>query len=254
MAVAAGEREVLTLVFDLDDCIYPVDNGFTVHRHQEVTGQFLVDILKFPTAAEGMAVRQQYFERYHSTHKALRMAEQEGALPRGSHFDPASLGEYWSEHCDFDKYLEPDLDFIDALKTLPQKKIIFSNGPRKFAVKAMKKLAIKEFFPDENIFCVDDMPAGVCKPEPEAFQHVLSTVGATAATSVMFEDSMKNIRAARACGLGTILITGTGDGEDGVDQTKQKDLPDASDPAVDIALRTVGEIKDKIPSLWDKRM
>ena len=28
--------EIDTLIFDIDDTMYPVDNGFTIHRHSEV--------------------------------------------------------------------------------------------------------------------------------------------------------------------------------------------------------------------------
>lgn len=241
--------EVDTLIFDIDDTLYPVDSGFTVHRHSEVTAQFMVDVLGFATAEEGMAIRQVYFEKYHSTFKALKVMETEGKLPAGKTFEPASLGLYWAEHCDYAKFLSPDQPFIEALSTLPQKKVIFSNGPREYCLRCLDHLQVREFFPDDHIFCVDDVvPA--CKPEAAAFQKVLDGVGSTAARSVMFEDSMKNIRAAKAMGMATVLLTGNIGGDEEVDATKKKDRPDASDPAVDVVLAMVGEIKEKIPSLW----
>ena len=143
---------------------------------------------------------------------------------------------------------------LQALGTLPQKKLIFSNGPRKYCLRCLDHLGIREFFLDENVFCVDDVvPA--CKPEAAAFQKVLDAVGSTAARSVMFEDSMKNVRAAKAMGMATVLLTGmaaaTGQG---VDATKKADQPDAEDPAVDVTLAVVGEIREKIPSLWQGNM
>ena len=48
------------------------------------------------------------------------------------------------------------------------------------------------------------MPA--CKPEAAAFRTVLDAVGADAASSIMFEDSLKNIRACRALGMRCVFI------------------------------------------------
>ena len=52
--------------------------------------------------------------RYHSTHKALRVMDQEGKLPAGKTFRPESLGEYWADHCDYTKYLAPEPAFIEV--------------------------------------------------------------------------------------------------------------------------------------------
>ena len=48
------------------------------------------------------------------------------------------------------------------------------------------------------------MPA--CKPEAAAFRTVLDAVGSDAASSIMFEDSLKNIRACRALGMRCVFI------------------------------------------------
>jgi len=44
-------------------------------------------------------------------------------------------------------------------------------GPRKYCLRCLDHLGVREFFPDVNVFCVDDVvPA--CKPEAAAFQKV----------------------------------------------------------------------------------
>jgi len=68
----------------------------------------------------------------------------------------------------------------------------------------------------------------------------------------MFEDSMKNIRSCKGLGMGTVLLTGTGGGGGGY-HGKGDDVPQESDPAVDVAMGTCGELKAKIPQLWQKR-
>ena len=90
------------------------------------------------------------------------------------------------------------------------------------------------------MFCVDDV-APSCKPEPEAFAKVFAAVGAVPSRCVMFEDSIKNIRTARDLGMTTVLVSGPVSGDDAA----------PSDPAVDHTITTVGEIKVRLPSLWD---
>ena len=142
--------------------------------------------------------------KYHSTMKALIMAQQEGALPEGAVFEEASLvrdthahiighrptgpvitnimpcivqGEYWAAHCDFSSFLQPEPPFISALEELEAlglKLCIFTNGPRAYALKVLERLEVKRFFADEHIFAVEDvLPA--CKPEAAAFNKVRTT-------------------------------------------------------------------------------
>jgi HAD superfamily hydrolase (TIGR01509 family) len=74
--------------------------------------------------------------------------------------------------------------------------LLFLTRPRLYCLRAMEVLGIRHLFKDELIFCVDDvMPHA--KPDAEAFAKVLTAVGSVAEKCVMFEDSMKNIRAAK---------------------------------------------------------
>ena len=75
--------------------------------------------------------------------------------------------------------------------------------------------------------------------------------------SVMFEDSMKNIRGCKALGMGTVLLTG-GSSKDGEatakgESTKMGDTPETSDPAVDVAMGICSDLKDACPFLWEKQ-
>jgi putative hydrolase of the HAD superfamily len=87
------------------------------------------------------------------------------------------------------RYLSPEPALIEALGELRElglKLVIFTNGPRRYALEVLKALRLREFFDDSRVFAVEDvLPA--CKPEAVAFQKVLDAVGSTAARSVMFE-------------------------------------------------------------------
>ena len=62
---------------------------------------------------------------------------------------------------------------------------------------------------------------------------------------------MKNIRACKELGIGTVLLTGSADHE-GV-YREAGDVPDSADPAVDVAMRTCAELKLRIPTLWSRQ-
>eukprot|EP01047_Picozoa_sp_COSAG01_P104277 COSAG01_NODE_33620_length_561_cov_1.136364_1_plen_134_part_10 len=64
-------RGIDTLIFDIDDTLYPIDCGFTGHRNGTVVQDFMVTHCGFRTRAEAKAVRDAYFARSHSTVKAL---------------------------------------------------------------------------------------------------------------------------------------------------------------------------------------
>ena len=244
-------------IFDIDDTLYPIECGFTGHRNGAVVQDFMVKYCGCKNRTEARALRDKYFAKFHSTVKALVCAAQEGALPAGKDCleHAPTLGEWWAEHCDFQKYLLPAVEpsLIKALRELRGlglKLVIFTNGPKAYALRVLETLQLREFFNDDYIFSVEDvLPA--CKPERAAFEHVLRSVGSTAARSVMFEDSMKNIQGCKNLGIGTVLLTGTGAGGD--DSSKLDDIPNAAHPAVDAVLRTCGEMQSVLPGLWEKR-
>ena len=277
---------ISTLLFDIDDTLYDVGTGFTAHRNGWGAQSFMVEHLHFPSFESAKKLRDEYFERYHSTAKALTIAEQEGKFPRlppgvnGSklkRFDPHDLAEWWAQKLDFsllrastsgnpeenDEYTK----LREVLSQCPLKLIAFSNSPRKYALRVLKELDLDALFPPENVFAADDtLP--YCKPETEAFQKVFDAVGIkSAGECVMIEDCMKNIRAAKSLGMYTVLVVGRGrlskKGNDEVhlskehlanasESTKPGDAPNSEDHSVDICIEDCGQLKDALPGLFNR--
>merc|ERR1712136_349593 len=99
-------------------------------------------------------------------------------------------------------------EFHDAKLKL----ICFTNSPRRYALRCLEFLGLRRFFPEDHVFAVEDvLPA--CKPQAVAFEQVLRSVGTVPERTVMFEDSMKNVRACAALGIRTVLIDEGGGGE-----------------------------------------
>ena len=71
---------------------------------------------------------------------------------------------------------------------------------------------------------------------------------------LLVEDSMKNIRAAKALGMHTALVRGKQGGDDAhraaAEATKPGDAPQEGDPAIDVVVDSVNELEAAMPGLW----
>lgn len=243
-------KAVDTLIFDVDDTLYPVSSGFSKHRNGPIVAKFMVDELGFETEKEALALRDEVFRETHSTLKGLTLASARGNMPKP--FEEHMLGDYWAAHCEFDAFLPRNEEFrsqLAELKQLGYKLVVFSNAPRKYARRCLDSLGLRDLFRDDFIFGVEDvMPA--CKPEKEAFQTVLDAVGADAESSVMFEDSLKNIRACRALGMRCVFV----EEEVGGEAALLGDSAAAGDADLyDAKIRRIADLKGAAPWLWERK-
>lgn len=254
--------KITTLIFDVDDTLYDVGTGFTAHRNTEGAQSFMVKYLNFPDKHSAKIVRDEYFIKYHSTAKALQVAEKEGRLPtppgnenrEGKLFDPKDLAEWWATNLDFKLLGGPDPKVVKMLNDSPLKLVVFSNGPRKYVKRVLVELELESIFPDEMLFAVDDVLPH-CKPEKEAFDVVLKKIESKPHECIMVEDSMKNIRAAKALGMITILVAGKSRNSatanmEAAEATKIGDSPEKNDPAVDFCVEECSQIRDVLSGLW----
>lgn len=160
------------------------------------------------------------------------------------------MDEHWATTLDYTMLGEPDPKCIEAFEYMSDPRlglnlVVFSNGPRKYVLRVLEELGLDSYFAPENVFAVTDVLPN-CKPEPAAFEMVLKRVGADPAECVMVEDSMKNVRAAKALGMKTVLVLGSKEGGDArkADKMWASDAPDGSDPAVDAVVEVANEIGD----------
>ena len=264
---------ISTLIFDVDDTLYDVGTGFTAHRNGDSAQDFMVQTLGFPDRESAKSVRDSYFVLYHSTAKALQVAEAEGKFPpapagkesKSPRFDPKDLAEYWATNLNFSLLGGRKPELLLDFKECGLKMVAFSNGPRKYVKRVLIELGLWEIFGEEKLFAVDDVLPH-CKPEKEAFQKIFDALGVTANECIMVEDSMKNTRQAKAFGMKTILIAGKGkkrssqleaapenNSEGGADACRilPGDAPLEDDPAVDVCIETIEEMRSVLPGLWE---
>lgn len=243
-----SSKEVTTIIFDVDDTLYDVGCGFTAHRNGAIVHKYMVDHLKFPSMEAAKAVRDEYFAKYHATAKALTVAQQEGRFPPGAPtFETKHLAQYWADNCDYSMLGPPPAGLKEALLKSHLTLVAFSNGPRTYVKKVLMALDLFDLFGDERLYAVDDV-LPYCKPEAEAFQKIFSQIGNPSPEScIMVEDSMKNIRQAKALGMKTVLVTGKS--EDG--RILPEDRPETSDAAVDASVATIDEFPSVFSKLWE---
>jgi putative hydrolase of the HAD superfamily len=240
---------ITTLIFDVDDTLYDVGTGFTPHRNGDAVEKYMVEHLKFPDKQTAKNLRDKYFKRYHATAKALTVAQQEGDFPADAPtFDTAHLANYWANNLNYDLLGGPNTELYDKLKDCPLILVAFSNGPRAYVKRVLETLGLFELFGDERLYAVDDV-LPYCKPEKEAFEKIFSALGNNTKPEncVMVEDSMKNIRSAKALGMKTVLVSGKS--ESG--RILPGDAPERTDPAVDCNMETIDEFSTVLAGLWE---
>jgi putative hydrolase of the HAD superfamily len=164
-------------VFDLDNTLYPHHSNLFAQVDVRMT-TYVAALLDLPHA-EARKVQKDLYKEYGTT-----MA---GLIARHG-IDP---DDFLLKVHDIDySGLAPDPDLGEAIKALPGRKFIFTNGNRSHAERTARQLGILDHF--EDIF---DIVAA------ELTLHQI--LGDRAA---MFEDIARNLTVPKALGMTTVLI------------------------------------------------
>ncbi|XP_037418723.1 uncharacterized protein LOC119282696 [Triticum dicoccoides] len=133
--------------------------------------------------------------------------------------------------------LKPDPVLRNILLSLPIRKLVFTNGDMLHALRAMKRLGIKDCF--EGVLCFETLnptsatplpsnkveifdimkhlahpEPGVelprspipCKPNLDAMLHALKLADINPQTTIFFNDSVRNIQAGKKIGMHIVLV------------------------------------------------
>jgi putative hydrolase of the HAD superfamily len=195
------------LVCDLDDTVYPQDNGLWGAIGERIN-LYMVERLGLP-AADVAVRRETYFRSFGTTLNGL-MSD--------FHVDPADYLDFVHD-LPLEDYLRPDPELDAMLAGLPVRKSIFTNSDEKHARRVLDRLGIaRHFDPIVDIWALDF----VNKPQPGAYRVLFDRLQAQPDECVFIEDSLRNLRAARAAGMQTIWITQDGQHSDEVDFVIQR--------------------------------
>ncbi len=177
-------------VFDLDNTLYPHHSNLFSQIDVKMTG-YVADLLKL-SPGDARVLQKQFYKEYGTTLKGL-MDRYE--------IDP---DDFLQKVHDIDySWLVPDPSLTTALRQLPGRKFIFTNGNRGHAERAARQLGVLDEFDDIfDIVAAQLMP----KPERATYDRFLDLYKIDPGSSVMFEDLARNLIEPKALGMKTVLI------------------------------------------------
>jgi len=193
---------VTTLLFDLDDTLYPPSSGVWQAIGERIN-RFMTERVGVPVDRVA-AMREEYFRAFGTTLNGLR----------ANHgVDP---DEYllFVHDIPLDQMLKDDPALRAMLAALTQRKVIFSNASRAHAQRVLQRLGVEECFEQIIDIRATDL---VNKPDPDSYQRALGLLGERRARRCMIiDDQLRNLMPAKSLGMQTVWVHPQG-GEHGVD-------------------------------------
>jgi putative hydrolase of the HAD superfamily len=209
-----------SIFFDLDDTLYPSSNGLW-EAIRERMNRFMEERLNLPVD-EIPDLRRQYFKKYGTTLRGLQF-----------HHD-VDADEFLAYVHDLPlkNYLKPDPALRRLVRSLPQKRWIFTNADAAHAKRVLEVLGVEDCFNGIIDVRVNDF---FCKPQTEAYHSALAYAGEPDPVHcVLLDDSSRNLAPATQLGFYTVLV-GTSE----------------SDPAVRCTIQSIHDLPRRLPELWN---
>jgi putative hydrolase of the HAD superfamily len=180
------------VVFDLDNTLYPADNGLFTEVERRILLFFTLRLGIAPDAAARL--RKDYRRRYHLTICGL-MAE------RG--VDPEEFMSFVHD-VPVEEHLSPDPELRGLLEEIPCRRAVLTNGSLRHARRVLEALGVDDLFAD-----VCDLAATgyVPKPEPVSYRRAAELWGISLPRSIYVDDLPANVRGALALGMTGILLS-----------------------------------------------
>jgi putative hydrolase of the HAD superfamily len=177
-------------VFDLDNTLYPHHSNLFAQIDVKMTA-YVAELLSL-SKEEARKLQKDMYLEYGTTLSGLMKLHG---------IDP---DDFLRKVHDIDyTWLKPDPDLGRAIRALPGRKFIFTNGDRGHAERAAGQLGILDHFDDIfDIVAADLTP----KPARETYEKFVSLHNVAGPSAVMFEDLARNLAAPKALGMTTVLV------------------------------------------------
>ena len=177
-------------VFDLDNTLYPHHSNLFSQIDMKMTA-YVSELLQLPRD-EARVLQKDLYREYGTTLNGL--------MARHG-IDP---DDFLNKVHDIDySWVDPNPALGDAIRTLPGRKFIFTNGDRGHAERTARQLGILDHFNDIfDIVAADLTP----KPARETYDKFVGLHRVDAPRAVMFEDLARNLAVPKALGMTTVLI------------------------------------------------
>ena len=191
--ISASFDHVRSWVFDLDNTLYPPEARLFDQIEVRMTA-WVAETLNV-SSAEADRLRRHYWQKYGTTLAGLM--EEHSADPRPYLVDVHDISL---------DHLETDAKLLEAIKALPGRRIVYTNGSEPYARRVLRARGIEEAF--DAVYGVEHAEFRP-KPERQAFESVFKKDGLDPSTSAMFEDEPRNLAAPFAMGMRTTHVAPT---------------------------------------------
>lgn len=181
-------------VFDLDNTLYPRHTNLFMQVDRRIR-DYVQRLLNVPPE-DAHRIQKDYYRRYGTTLRGLMV--EHGIQP----------DDFLEFVHDIDHTpVEADAALAAAIKGLPGRKYILTNGSRTHAEKVAERLGVGGHFDDIfDIVRSELLP----KPAPETYDRFMAATGVNPARAAMFEDLARNLVVPRALGMATVLVIPNG--------------------------------------------
>ncbi|WP_199699539.1 pyrimidine 5'-nucleotidase [Notoacmeibacter ruber] len=192
-SLAPAFSHVTEWVFDLDNTLYPASADLFSQIDVRMT-QWIADYLEVERE-EAFRIQKALYREHGTT---LR-----GLIERHD-IDPDSFLAFVHD-IDYSP-LKPDRALGEAIKALPGRRFIFTNGDKPHAERTARALGILDHFDD-----IFDIVAAKMTPKPSeaTYQAFLAAHGVHAQKAAMFEDMARNLTVPKSLGMVTVLVEPT---------------------------------------------
>lgn len=214
--------QVTTLLFDLDDTLYPPSTGLwsTIRErmHTYMTERMGIE----PALADRL--RPHFLETYGTNLRGLQ------------HEFEVDTDDYLAYVHDLplSEYIHPNLELRQMLLSLPQKRWIFTNADQPHAERVIKVLQLEGCF--DGIIDVRAINF-LNKPVPEAYMKALQIAGVEHPSDCLFfDDALRNLLPAKRLGLFTALVN-----------------PEVNNNGADLHLAYLTDLRQAAPELWEMK-
>ena len=177
-------------VFDLDNTLYPHHSNLFSQIDVKMTA-YVSELLQLPRD-EARTLQKELYREFGTTLNGL--------MARHG-IDP---DDFLNKVHDIDySWVDPNPALGDAIRALPGRKFIFTNGDRGHAERTARQLGILDHFNDIfDIVAADLTP----KPARATYDKFVGLHRVDTAHAVMFEDLARNLAVPKVLGMTTVLI------------------------------------------------
>jgi putative hydrolase of the HAD superfamily len=191
------------LVFDLDETIYPRGSGLMQAVSERISLYMIERIKMAPEIVPRL--RHDYWEKYGTTSRGLQLLHGLDMDDYMQYVHDVPLSDYIGR--------DPALDA--ALRSLPQRKVIFTNATAAHAQAVLGVVGVAHHF--EAVFDVY-FAGNQGKPALGSYRRLLDALDVPGHRCLMAEDTARNLRPARQLGMTTVLVAPLPGGDvDGAD-------------------------------------